>query len=190
MALSNHIDFPAIFSSGCPDLAVLSWPYIDARARNYERKDQWSQMYVREKSRSAKKSAKNLGARKKSAKIQGARERESANAKAQNLRPKKERESASAKSSAKERESASAKRKKKHVPSSENYLFEKKILRLGYKHLTRKKDLWNISALFQKQKILSMAKNGTPQSVNFLYVGRGGRRRFFRAFALASAKRK
>ena len=75
-------------------------------------------MYEREKSRSAKKSAKNLGARKKSAKNQGARERESANAKARNLRPKKERESASAKSSAKERESASAKRKKKRVPSS------------------------------------------------------------------------
>ncbi len=75
-------------------------------------------MYEREKSRSAKKSAKNLGARKKSAKNQGARERESANAKARNLRPNKERESASAKSSAKERESASAKRKKKRVPSS------------------------------------------------------------------------
>jgi hypothetical protein len=69
-------------------------------------------MYEREKSRSAKKSAKNLGARKKSAKNQGARERESANAKARNLRPNKERESASAKSSAKERESASTKRKK------------------------------------------------------------------------------
>ncbi len=65
-------------------------------------------MYEREKSRSAKKSAKNLGAQKKSAKNQGAWERESANAKAQNLRPNRERESASAKSSAKERESASA----------------------------------------------------------------------------------
>jgi hypothetical protein len=75
-------------------------------------------MYDRKKSRSVKKSAKNLGARKKRAKNQGARERESANAKAQNLRPKKEHESASAKSSAKERKSASAKRKKKRVPSS------------------------------------------------------------------------
>jgi hypothetical protein len=26
--------------SGYPVLAVLSWPYIDARARNYERKNQ------------------------------------------------------------------------------------------------------------------------------------------------------
>jgi hypothetical protein len=68
-------------------------------------------MYERKKSRSAKKSAKNLGARK-------IKERESANAKVRNLRPKKERESASAKSSAKECESASAKRKKKRVPSS------------------------------------------------------------------------
>jgi hypothetical protein len=46
-------------------------------------------MYEREKLRSAKKSAKNLGARKKSAKNQGAQERESANAKVQNLGPKK-----------------------------------------------------------------------------------------------------
>ncbi len=68
-------------------------------------------MYKRENSRSARKSAKNLGARK-------IKERGSANAKARNLRPKKERKSASAKSSAKERESASAKRKKKRVPSS------------------------------------------------------------------------
>jgi hypothetical protein len=62
-------------------------------------------MYEREKSRSAKKSAKNRGALNKSAKNQGARERESANAKARNLRPKK-----SAKSSAQERESASVKK--------------------------------------------------------------------------------
>jgi hypothetical protein len=48
-------------------------------------------MYEREKSRSAKKSAKNQGARKRECK-------------SANFRPKKERESASAKSSAKERE--------------------------------------------------------------------------------------
>jgi hypothetical protein len=43
-------------------------------------------MYEREKSRSAKKSAK--GVQKKSTKNQGVRERKSANAKARNLRPK------------------------------------------------------------------------------------------------------
>jgi hypothetical protein len=44
--------------SGCPVLAALSWPCIDARARNYERENRGSQMYVREKSRSAKKARK------------------------------------------------------------------------------------------------------------------------------------
>jgi hypothetical protein len=99
--------------SGCPVLAVLSWPYIDARARNYERENQEPQMYKSKKSRSANKRVEKLSSVKQNAKNQGAQERKSANAKEQNLRPNKERESASVKSFPQERESASVKPKKK-----------------------------------------------------------------------------
>jgi hypothetical protein len=86
-------------------LAVLSWPYIDARAGNYERKNQGTR-----KQSAISKSAKN----------QGARERKSANAKEWNLRLKKERKSASTKSFARERESANAKTRKERVPNCGN----------------------------------------------------------------------
>jgi hypothetical protein len=77
-----------LYCSGCPVLAVLSWPYIDidARARNYERKNQGALKYERDilwraeeehkKSRSGKKERK-----------------KSWSAGAQNLKPKKERQS-------------------------------------------------------------------------------------------------
>jgi hypothetical protein len=71
---SSHV-LPILFClsfSVCPVLAALSWPYVDAQARNDERKNQGGRKFEREfKERKSSRSAKIQGARMQKRKIEG-----------------------------------------------------------------------------------------------------------------------